>query len=61
MPESTPPETPSEVQSLPSKDTLHDADVADAPPPFTIAGRGPMDQMIPDVTPNSTPATRRDD
>ena len=38
-----------------------DADTSDAPPPMTIAGRGPMDQSTPDVATGSTPVTRRDD
>lgn len=64
MPESMPSDAPSETDAppvAPVKETTRDADVADAPPSYTITGRGPMDQLIPDVAPNSTPATRRDD
>lgn len=38
-----------------------DADTNDVPPPVSIAGKGPMDQSVPDVASGSTPVTRHDD
>jgi hypothetical protein len=44
-----------------SGNASRDADATDLPPPPSVPGRGPLGQLVPDVSTGSTPVTRRDD
>ena len=48
-------------EPIPAPVASRDDDGADVLPPPSIAGKGPMDQTVPDVVTGSTPVTRRDD
>ena len=59
--ENEPGQSPTDAASAPVLPAARDDDGTDVPPPFSISGKGPIDQSVPDVATGSTPLTRVDD